>query len=201
VSDPAAPLSDRELVRRITAGDRKAGDELVRRYEAKVFKVVYGFTRDREAARDLVQDAFLQMFRKLDYYREEYEFSTWFYRLVINLAINYTRRRKLIGWIPFSRVAGLKESSDAGSLDGDSRELFGESAIRRLHKAIAMLPEKQRVAITLFDLEGFSIREVAEIAGCSEGTVMSRLFYGRKRLKELIARPGKSGGEHPGDKK
>jgi RNA polymerase sigma-70 factor (ECF subfamily) len=179
-------LTDRQLVKQVLAGGREAAAELIRRHEKKAFYITYGFTHNREEAFDLVQEAFLRMFRNLGLYREKYEFSTWFYRIVTNLSINHNRRKKIISWVPLSDLAGGVKSPD----DNVVEEIDRRERATMLREAISVLPEKQKAAIVLFDIEDFSIKDTARILGCSEGTVMSRLHYGRKRLKILLLEAG-----------
>ncbi|MFC2076510.1 RNA polymerase sigma factor [candidate division KSB1 bacterium] len=179
-------LTDRELVKRALDGNAGAAAELARRHEKKAFYITYGFTHNREEARDLVQEAFLRMFRNLKLYRAKYEFGTWFYRIVTNLCINYNRRKKIIRWTPLHDFVGGLQSPD----DDIVEEIDRRQKVSKLKQAISMLPEKQKAAILLFDIEGFSIRDSARILRCSEGTVMSRLHYGRKRLKTLFLEAG-----------
>jgi RNA polymerase sigma-70 factor (ECF subfamily) len=155
-------------VRRTLAGDRAAFGALVERYAAQARRVARAVLRDPDDADDAAQDAFLSALVKLDRYDTRRPFGPWLMRIVANAATD--RRRRLVG-------GGRRPDAEA------ERVALGE----RLLAALAALPERRRLAVVLFDVEGYPHAEIGEILGIPEGTVRSEVFHARRRLRELMA--------------
>jgi RNA polymerase sigma-70 factor (ECF subfamily) len=173
--------AEQELVSRARNGDRDAFRLLVERYEGRVYAIAYGLLGHREDAREVAQEAFLKAYRMLGSFRGDAGFYTWLYRIVVNLAIDLRRR---------DRPAPLEDPDrmrDARSEDPAGEAYRGElrAAIRT---AIDGLPPEQRAVIVLRELEGLSYAEIAEVEQIPIGTVMSRLFYARRKLQAALAR-------------
>jgi len=189
------PNSDREadrlLLEAVRAGDTTAYRGLVEKYQGRVYAMVYGMLRNREDARDLTQDAFIKAYRNLANFRLESSFYTWLYRIAMNLAIDFTRKRKR------REASGFDESVAARDDDGDiaqvhhedspSRTLERKQLYGRIMDALDKLPADQKQVILLRELEGLSYKEISDVMEIPEGTVMSRLFYARKKLQKLLA--------------
>lgn len=183
-------LADTEMVLKVREGDVTAFRGLVEKYQGRVYSMVYGMLRNREDARDVTQDAFVKAFHNLDSFRLESSFYTWLYRIAMNLAIDVTRKRKR------RKTSSFEESIAARDEDGSIAEVHNQEGPQRLHQrkqlygrimdAIETLPEDQRQAILLRELDGLSYKEISDIMGIPEGTVMSRLFYARKKLQKLL---------------
>ena len=183
-------LADTEMVLKVRDGDVTAFRGLVEKYQGRVYSMVYGMLRNREDARDVTQDAFVKAFHNLDSFRLESSFYTWLYRIAMNLAIDVTRKRKR------RKTSAFEESIAARDEDGSIAEVHHQDGPQRLHQrkrlygrimdAIETLPEDQRQANLLRELDGLSYKEISEIMGIPEGTVMSRLFYARKKLQKLL---------------
>lgn len=183
-------LGDVELVDRTAGGEQAAYKVLVERYQARVFAVAYGVLRNREDAREVAQEAFIKAYDNLGSFRRDSSFYTWIYRITMNLGIDLQRRAYR------SRETELDETritpDDAHHTGPRPMATPGQSLERkqlagRLRAAIDTLPADQRAAIILREVEGLSYKEIADALGCAEGTVMSRLFYGRKKLQQLLA--------------
>jgi RNA polymerase sigma-70 factor, ECF subfamily len=173
--------ADLELVARARAGDRDAFRLLVERYEGRAYAIAYGFLGNREDAREIVQEAFLKAYRTLAGFRGEAGFYTWLYRIVVNLAIDFRRRDRPAPLEEPDRLRDPREADPASeAYRGELRE-----AIRA---AIDGLPREQRAVIVLRELEGLSYAEIAEVEQVPIGTVMSRLFYARRKLQAALAR-------------
>jgi len=192
-----ARLTDsRELVARAKQGDRAAFDLLVERYTPRVFSLAFRITGSREEAEDCVQEAFLRAFTALKRFREEAAFSTWLYRVALNVANDQSRRLKgrplhaseLAGSDPEGEGTDLDrfpQSSNPG--EHDPEEAAVESERRRIVlTAIRSLPEHHRTVIVLYDLQGFSYEEIGQVLGTRVGTVKSRLNRARLALKERL---------------
>lgn len=195
----ASREADLELLRAVMAGDGTAYRGLVERYQARVYAMVYGMVRNREDARDITQEAFVKAYRSLGSFRLEASFYTWLYRIAMNLAIDFTRKRRRLEKNGFDE--GIATRNDDGSIaeahveDGPSRQLERKQLFGRIMDAMAHLPEDQRQVILLRELEGLQYKEIAEVMGIPEGTVMSRLFYARKKLQKLLAGDNTADGE------
>ncbi len=202
----AARSTDEQLVGFIAGGDRAAFEELGRRYIKKAYSIALRMTRNREDAWDLAQDALLEIHRSASGFDRRYSFSSWFYRIVVNKTLNFLKREKLRSG---AFAAGMEEKFIGGKgvslrggdpVDPDEEYTTGtlveqhdpESEYERIElgerirTALNTLSPEQRAVVVLFDLEGFSHREIAEIMDCPEGTVMSRLHYGRMKLREQL---------------
>lgn len=178
-------MEDRELVRRAQAGEGEAFDQLVRRYQNRVFHLAFGFTRDQAAADDLAQEIFLKAYLALPGFRWRAEFSTWLYRLAINHIRDYLRKmkRKELKEAPLEEARVHLLSDDR--VDEEEEEIL-ERRKKLLTKVMATLPEKYRIVLTLRDVEGMAYEEIATFLGASIGTVDSRLHRARKLLRKKM---------------
>ena len=168
------------LVSRVLAGDRAAFGTLVERYQAQARRVARAVLGDPDEADDAAQDAFLSALVKLDQYDRHRPFGPWLMRIVANAATDRRRRRAVRRVEPLD--VGLVGGGPRPDRDAE-RSALGD----RLRVALAELPERRRMAVTLFDVEGYSHAEIAEILGIPEGTVRSEVFHARRRLRILLA--------------
>ncbi len=182
---------DLEKVRDAQAGDREAFDYLVERHKDIVYAVAYRFAKDPDLALDLSQNAFIRAYRGIKSFRGKSSFSTWLYRITMNTCIDYTRKKarsvdslavpeevaEYAGSEPI--VASLPREPGADALSSE----LGE----QIQKAIDLLPEYHKSVFVLYEIEGLSYKEIADVVGCSIGTVMSRLHYARKKLRAMLA--------------
>ena len=175
---------DNLYIEQFLAGDIEGFEMLVRKYQNKALNIVYSLIgRDRESE-DITQEAFLKVYRGLRFFRQHCQFSTWFYRIVVNLTYDFLRRRRHL----VSNEDILK-SSIAG--DVNPREaLFIEERFRMIQGALEKVPLKFRTALVLKDVEGLSYIEIAKVLRCRIGTVESKIYRARQFLKEEL----KSGG-------
>ncbi|HEY6785035.1 MAG TPA: sigma-70 family RNA polymerase sigma factor [Gemmatimonadales bacterium] len=168
-----------ELVTRSLAGDRAAFGALVDRYAAQARRVARAVLRDPDDADDAAQDAFLSALVKLEQYDPRRPFGPWLMRIVANAATDRRRRRSV-------RSA---EPLDPGVVGGGPRPdtAAERSALsERLRQALAELPERRRLAVVLFDVEGYSHAEIAGMLKIPEGTVRSEVFHARRKLRTLL---------------
>jgi RNA polymerase sigma-70 factor (ECF subfamily) len=180
---PAAPPDD-ALLDRFAGGDRTALDELFRRYRAVAYRVAYRLLGREPDALDAVQDGFVKVLTHLEKFRGRSSFKTWLLRIVSNAALDVGRQRRRDGWSqpaagPLVRTSGADVASDA--------ELDRADLRRAIEAALGQLPPAQRQTFVLHVDGEMSYREVADALGISIGTVMSRLFYARQKLKTLLA--------------
>jgi RNA polymerase sigma-70 factor (ECF subfamily) len=193
--DPASP-SDGTLVERVLGGERKAFDELISKYQRQAVAVSYRLLGNNHDALEVTQDAFLKAFSSLATLQKPEAFGGWLMRIVSNLSLNYRRSRKTRqGQLPLDDLLGSTEAGQSDAAGGSDwmaqsgdpvRRLESEEMGRRLQKALQELPEKQRMAIVLFAIEGRPQKEVAETLECSVEAVKWHVFQGRKKLKDLL---------------
>lgn len=167
------------LVARALAGDRTALGVLVTRFAAPVRRLAYAILRDADEAEDAAQDGVLQALVKLDRYDPTRPFGPWLMRIVANAAIDRRRRR---------RVRDTSELDEALAGGGPLPDVEVDRLALRQRLAIALdkLPERYRMAVVLFDVEGYSQAEIAEILGVAPGTVRSAVFHARRRLRRWL---------------
>lgn len=181
---------DAEVIRRIQNGDSEAYRELVLKYQQKVYGVAWGMVRNPEDAREITQEAFIKAFKSLERFRFDASFYTWLYRITVNLTIDFRRKASKRRTNEFDE--GRMQKDEAGEIAkphmdaSPRRRLERKRLADQIQAAIDQLPTDQRTAIMLRELEGLSYKEIAEAMDCAEGTVMSRLFYGRKKLQEIL---------------
>lgn len=185
---------DDVLITGFKDGDTDAFQELVLKYEKRVYNHCMRMVSDEEESYDLTQEVFLKVFRKIKNYEHTYSFYTWLYRITVNSCIDYLRRKKRqVQSVSLSANPGDDSSQNGKEQDIPDSTFVPDVAFANkeldevLHQAIGQLSERLRSIILLKEIEGFSYEEIAEILGCSRGTVKSRLFRARERLKEILA--------------
>lgn len=178
-------VTDWELVQRCQTGDMSAFQELVSRYQQKVFVVSLGLLRNREDALDVSQETFFRAYRKINSFHGESSFYTWLYRIAVNMAIDAQRRLKRSALDFRESMDGILQERNEVAKDAFA-DLHDKQLRVKLSQAINDLTPEHRAVIVLRTLEGLSYKEIGEILDCSEGTVMSRLHYARKKLQEKL---------------
>jgi RNA polymerase sigma-70 factor (ECF subfamily) len=173
-----------EVISRCQRGDQEALKEIFDRYHKKVYRIAYGVVRQREEALDIVQEVFIKLFRSIKNFKGRSHFYTYLYRMVMNTAIDHARKTGK-QFISSLDEEGSFEPSDEVER-GPERILLQKELEERVKLAMDKLPAEQKAALIFRDVEGLSYQEMAEAMGCSIGTVMSRLHYGRKRMQELL---------------
>jgi RNA polymerase sigma-70 factor, ECF subfamily len=182
-------VRDDALIRATLDGDDDAFRELMERYKGRAFGVAVGIVGNGDDALDVVQDSFIKAYYKLKEFRFGSNFYTWFYRLLVNQAIDRWRKSARSAEVPLDE-GWLSE--DASPPDAFSYPRTPEDLARNrelgdaLQRAIASLPEYHRAVIVLREVEGMAYGEIAKALKCSVGTVMSRLHYARGKLKDAL---------------
>lgn len=174
-------LVRRELLAACRRGDPEALEELVRLTQRRVFNLALRLVGERHDAEDVMQEAYLRMFRGLGGFREEARFETWMHRIVTNAALNLLRRRGRFGVL-----AAEDEEMDLPVPDRTDQIAGRDELVRSLE----LLPAGQRVVVVLKDVYGLSCREIGEELEIEEGAVKVRLHRARKRLREILALEG-----------
>jgi len=185
---------DRALIARAQAGDRAAFRQLVERHQRRAFAIALGLVRDENDARELVQDAFLRVYKSLHNFQGTSSFFTWLYRIITNLSIDLIRKPgRQVGDLDEMRFEA-DESQEAdfpflSRIDGaDPGEVVRRREIAgRLQAALDALPPYHRGVIVMREIEGLSYEEMAQAMNVSKGTIMSRLFHARQKLQRALA--------------
>ncbi len=176
----APPGDEAALVSRSRAGDLDAFDALVLHYMDRAYAVALRLMRQREDAEDLVQDAFIQALQTLDRFEPGRPFGPWFFRILVNRGFNLRRSRKV-------RATEEMPVDLPAAQDSPARQLERGELRDRLCDAIAALPERERMVVELFELEGFDSGAIAEILDMPRGTVRWHLHEARRALREQLA--------------
>ena len=182
MTDPEQ-VSDADLLAAHVAGDPAAFEEIVRRHRDRLWAVAMRTTGDPEEASDALQDALISAYRRADQFRGDSAVTTWLHRIVVNASLDRLRRRAVRAAQP------LPDDNDAlpGAVVADPVDHMDRREIQLVvTQALAELPEDQRAAVLLVDVEGWSVEDAARMLGCPEGTVKSRCFRGRAKLAKRL---------------
>ena len=183
--------SDMEIVRRVQAGDVAAFDRLILKYRERVYGIIYQMTSNREDAADLTQDSFIKAFQSIQRFGGQSSFFTWLYRIAINSTLSHLRKSRLRSFFSLERV-GTDEPVAREIIDaltdrtGADRDAFVHELQEKLNDAMQKLSTKHRTVVTLFEIDGLSHQEIAEVMDCSVGTVRSRLHYAKQLLQSEL---------------
>ena len=185
-----APFVEAEWVRKAQRGDLKAFDRLMTEYHGRIYALLYNMTSNREDAEDLLQEVFLKAHKALPKFRGQSTFYTWIYRIAVNRAINFVKKRKRRRGLSLDDVDMAIERDPAlveiAGSDTPFRQVKLTEMQQKLNEALQTLSEKHRTVVVLHDIQGVPHQEIGEILGCSTGTVRSRLFYARQQLQAQL---------------
>lgn len=195
-----APLADAgtpsgmlegDLVRRARKGDLEAYDELVKRYQQRIYATIYHMTSNHEDANDLAQDAFVKAYQALKSFKGGSSFYTWIYRIAVNKTINFLKQRRNKSHFSLNDLDFNAENDpDLVALVSDktpAREAGLTELQKKLNESLHKLSEPHRMVVVLHDVQGLSHEEIADIMDCNIGTVRSRLFYARQQLQGYLS--------------
>jgi len=184
-------IDDIDLVKRCQAGDTRAFNDLVTKYRGKAYAMIYNMVRNEQDAWDLAQDGFLKAWKSIPNFRGQSAFYTWLYRIMTNVTIDWLRKKQIQGGTEFDDTLELTNiavgSPTAPKAEPLPDEKLAHREIRkRIDAALEKLSPEHRAVIVMKELDGLQYNEIADALGCSLGTVMSRLFYARKKLQTLL---------------
>jgi RNA polymerase sigma-70 factor (ECF subfamily) len=177
---------DAELVERLKKGDTRALEELYQRHREPAYGIAYRLVGSREDALDVVQESFIHVLRGIQTFRGQSSFRTWLYRIVTHASLDYRRWRSLRATESLDSEGAI-EPIDASGQRSPADTAADRDLAAAIDKALANVSEKNRAALVLFAIEGMSYKEIGDVLGISVGTVMSRIFNARQRLRELLA--------------
>ncbi|MBW2109133.1 MAG: RNA polymerase sigma factor [Deltaproteobacteria bacterium] len=191
-ADTDNPIKDeKRLVALLKEGDETAFRLLIRTYRSRLYAIAYGITLDREESLDIVQDVFIKVYEKIHTFRGESSLATWLHRITVNLCLNWKRRwTRRFRWHhqPLEKEDGM-DYPELGTSEGVAEQLYEQKELKHLlWRQLQQLPGDARAVFVLKEVEGLSYDEIAKALNIKKGTVSSRLFYARKRLRTALGK-------------
>jgi len=191
-------MTDEQLVSALQAGDTDSLGILVARWEQPLFRFVYRMLPRREDAKEICQETFLRILKKADRFRSGSRFSTWMYQIALNLCRDRARRKKRWGLVMATPTELPERAADGATTPGSSnasamdpaQTAEREQLAQAVRRALQRLPTEQREVVLLKEYEGLKFREIAEIVGCPESTVKSRMYYGLSGVRAVLESQG-----------
>jgi RNA polymerase sigma-70 factor, ECF subfamily len=185
--------TDEELVARSIGGDADSFNELILRWERPIYALAYRTIGREEDARDVCQETFLRAFRALPGFRGQAKFSSWLYRIALNLCRDWIRRERRVQVVQAPENLDLVDMAAALEPSETVEDLVTRKDLARaVERAMANLPEEQRTAIVLKEYHGLTFQEIADLVGCPLSTVKTRLYQGLTVLRRELAKSGTS---------
>jgi RNA polymerase sigma factor (sigma-70 family) len=189
-AEPAAP-EDSQLVAAARNGDMRAYDELIRRYQDRIYGTIYHMTSNHEDANDLAQETFIKAYSALKSFKGDSSFYTWVYRIAVNKTINFLKTRKNKKSLSLNDLDfNVENDPDLVAFVSNKtprRDAALSELQEKLNAAMQKLSDVHRMVVTLHDVQGLSHEEIANIMGCNVGTVRSRLFYARQQMQAYLS--------------
>jgi RNA polymerase sigma-70 factor, ECF subfamily len=190
----ADPSADEDLlkVEEYLSGDVRAYEYLFEKYREKVYAIAFRFTRNKEDALEVVQEVFIRVYQGLSRFKTGSKFYTWLYRITVNRAIDFTRARKVRRTVEFDSSQDETGNNVVEKTRNPDSQDPADLAVRkelsdRILDAIDHLSPKHRAVFILHAVENLSYKEISDVVGCRIGTVMSRLFFARRKLQALLS--------------
>jgi RNA polymerase sigma-70 factor (ECF subfamily) len=182
--------SSEDLMARIAKGDEDAFEILVNRHQTSILNLVYRFIGDRTQAKDLAQEVFIRVWKSVNTYKPEAKFTTWLYRIAINLCLNELKSGRRKKWFSFNQSGEdgehTFEETLAASTPSAEDILLEKERSRQISDALQSLPDNQRMALVLKRYDNLSYQEIAKIIGCSVSAVESLLVRAKRTLQEKL---------------
>lgn len=189
-------LTDEALLESFRKGDSDSFTALVRRYQDRLYNLAYRVLANEDEAEEVVQDTFLRIHEGAVNFRRSKVFAGWLFRIAHNACLDILRlRQRDISNVSFDQTGSKSESGEtrqavlgqlADAKAGPEELVRLQEQARLIEESLAQLPDEQRIVVVLRDIEGFAYEEIAEIVGATQGTVRSRIHYGRLKLRELL---------------
>ena len=183
--------TDEELVARSISGDAESFNQLVLRWERPIYALAYRVIGREEEARDVVQETFLRAFRGIKNFRGQAKFSSWVYRIALNLCRDWIRRERRAPIQAAPEGIDLVElAAEQGPVESIETLVARNDMSAAVAEAMALLPDEQRTAIVLKEYHGMTFQEIADLQGCPLSTVKTRLYQGLSQLRRHLERNG-----------
>jgi RNA polymerase sigma factor (sigma-70 family) len=184
--------ADVAVVKRVQAGEVAAFDQLILKYRERIYGVIYNLTSNREDTSDLTQDAFIKAFQSINRFQGQSSFFTWLYKIAVNTTLSHLRKNRLRTFFSLEKVQEDETNTQllaqlTDKLEAD-RDTYLHELQEKLNEAMQKLSIKHRTVITLFEIDGLSHAEIAQVMECSEGTVRSRLHYAKQFLQGELSK-------------
>lgn len=185
-------MTDEELVEGVKKGNIDAFEDIVKKYENKVYGIVFHMMKNQNEVEDLAQEVFLKVYKNLGRFKGDSSLYTWIYKITVNLCLDELKKRKNIIYLDEKiSVEDGEIDKELPSNERSQEELYEDKELKEnLHRCINKLPDKQKMMIVLRDIKGFSYDEIAEITNNKIGTVKSQINRARLKLKELLDKEG-----------
>jgi len=184
-------VNESELILRTRQGDLEAYDDLVRRFQERIYATIYHMTANHEDANDLAQETFIKAYQAIGSFKGDASFFTWLYRIAVNRTINFLKQRRNKNNLSLNDLdLNAEHDPDLVALVSDKtpRRDAGLAELQeKLNAAMQRLSETHRLVVTLHDVQGLPHEEIAQIMGCNVGTVRSRLFYARQQMQAYLS--------------
>ena len=181
---------EQKLIEQAKAGNQQAFTTLVNTYQPKVMKIISRYVHDYTEIQDLAQETFLKAFNALDKFRGDSQFYTWLYRIAVNTTLTHMKRNRYRRFFSFETLQeeGISDEFVAAFSSGaeSDKPTFLKELQEKLNEALQKLSPKHRTVVVLFEIEGLSHQEIADVMKCSEGTVRSRLHYAKQQLQGYL---------------
>jgi RNA polymerase sigma-70 factor, ECF subfamily len=184
--------TDEELVARSRGGDLDSFNQLILRWERPIYALAYRVIGREEDARDVCQETFLRAFRGLPGFKGEAKFSSWLYRIALNLSRDWIRRQRRAPTVQLPEGADPSEvAAEQGPVESIEDLVSRRELSAVVEEAMALLPEEQRTAIVLKEYHGMTFQEIADLQGCPLSTVKTRLYQGLSVLRRHLEKNGR----------
>ena len=191
---PQVAMTDEELVARTVAGDSDSFNQLIKRWERPIYALAYRTIGRDEDARDVCQETFLRAFRALPGFKGQAKFSSWLYRITLNLCRDWLRRQRRTPIVSAPEGVDVVElASEQGPVESIEDLVARKQLSRTVGEAMRFLPEEQRTAIILKEYHGLTFQEIADLQGCPLSTVKTRLYQGLSVLRRRLEAEGRTG--------
>lgn len=183
-------MTEAELIRKSQCGDMDAFEQLILRYEKKVYTIAYKYMGNAEDASDLAQEALIKAYQSIGSFRGEASFGTWIGRITANKCLDELRKRKKLQTTSLDDELELEEGSVQKELVSEKatpeQHTIRQETVQYVQQKLGQLKEEYRIVLVLRELEGYSYDDIADMLNCSLGTVKSRISRARNYLKELV---------------
>jgi RNA polymerase sigma-70 factor (ECF subfamily) len=181
----AGTIEDQVLVDRVLSGDNRAFEKLVEKYKKRIYYLAYKMTRDHDSADELAQESFVKAYQALSRFKKGYSFYTWIYRICVNLSINFLKKEK--NSVSTDIISDKELLQFSGNVSNQLESLITSEQAAIVKQALETIPPDQKAVFILKTYENMTYEQIAAVMNCSIGTIMSRLYRARFKLRSALA--------------